>query len=603
MDQKLWRWKAARAAMVLACGGVLAACGGGDGGGAESPATAEGPEARIQAVAAEAAPAVHAERYVLAGAASGQCVEASPDAVNGARLRWAACGTGALQSFDVVSDGAGRYKLLASTGRALDVAGASGADGALVQLWEDNGTQAQRFRLERRSGNRFALVNAGSGKCVAPSASAGLQQLTCNGTDDQSFLLHPSAAGGRAAPAIGRYAVRSLHSQLCLAIASGSTADGAGVVQQACSAGDPARFDVVAAGGGTYQFVNVSSGKSLEVSGASTNNGVVLDQRSDTGGAHQHFAATAIADAFLLQPKHSGKCVDVAGFSTSAGGVIHQWDCTRNTNQQWRLEPDAATSNPNPSGRSAKRGIAYDVASAADMAALSPGVSWWYNWSPRPNTAAPAGTDFVPMLWNFNFDDAATEALLKANPQYKFLLVLNEPNLTDQANLSPAQAAAAWPRYEALAARTGVKIVGPAITWGTYRGYEDPVVWLDAFHAAYRAANNQRDPRIDYLAFHWYDYGLGGQLDRLAKYGKPFWVTEFANWHGGNDGAQIDTLEKQKAQMTEMVTLLEGRADVARYAWFTGRWPNDTHHASLLGADGQLTELGRHYLSLPAGTR
>ncbi|MET0348402.1 MAG: glycosyl hydrolase, partial [Rhizobacter sp.] len=103
--------------------------------------------------------------------------------------------------------------------------------------------------------------------------------------------------------------------------------------------------------------------------------------------------------------------------------------------------------------------------------------------------------------------------------------------------------------------------------------------------------------------FHWYDYGLGGQLDRLAKYGKPFWVTEFANWHGGNDGAQIDTLEKQKTQMTEMVTMLEGRADVYRYAWFTGRWPNDTHHSSLLGADGQLTELGRHYLALPAGTR
>ena len=29
------------------------------------------------------------------------------------------------------------------------------------------------------------------------------------------------------------------------------------------------------------------------------------------------------------------------------------------------------------------------------------------------------------------------------------------------------------------------------------------------------------------------------QLDRLTKYGKQFWVTEFANWHSQNDGAQI----------------------------------------------------------------
>jgi hypothetical protein len=47
------------------------------------------------------------------------------------------------------------------------------------------------------------------------------------------------------------------------------------------------------------------------------------------------------------------------------------------------------------------------------------------------------------------------------------------------------------------------------------------------------------------------------------------------------------------------VKMLEARADVYRYAWFTGRWDNDIHYSSLLGADGQLTELGQYYLSLP----
>ena len=122
---------------------------------------------------------------------------------------------------------------------------------------------------------------------------------------------------------------------------------------------------------------------------------------------------------------------------------------------------------------------------------------------------------------------------------------------------------------------------------------------LSAFYAAYRVANAGRDPQIDCLAFHWYDYGLAAQLDRLSKYGKPFWVTEFANWHTGDGAAQIDTLEKQKAQMAEMVAVCESRADVLRYAWFTGRWSNDTHHTSLLGASGQLTGLGQHYLALP----
>jgi hypothetical protein len=207
--------------------------------------------------------------------------------------------------------------------------------------------------------------------------------------------------------------------------------------------------------------------------------------------------------------------------------------------------------------------------------------------------------DFYPMLWGVNYDATAMEAYLRANPGIKYLLVMNEPNLVGQANLTPQQAANLWPAFETIAAHTGVKIVGPAITWGTMPGYADPVVWLDAFYAAYQAANNNRDPQIDYIAFHWYDYGLAQQLDRLAKYGKPFWVTEFANWHSQNDGAQIDTAAKQKAQMTDMVATCESRADVFRYAWFTGRWSNDVHFTSLLGTPGQLTELGQLYLSLP----
>lgn len=239
------------------------------------------------------------------------------------------------------------------------------------------------------------------------------------------------------------------------------------------------------------------------------------------------------------------------------------------------------------------------------MAALSKGVSWWYNWSLKQNTAlsttaaAKNSMDFLPMLWNGSFDDAAVVTYLKANTGIKYILVMNEPNLTDQSNLTPAQAAAIWPRYEAISAQTGVKIVGPAMNWGTMTGYSDPVVWLDAFYAAYRAANSNRDPQIDYLAFHWYDYGLAGQLDRLTKYGKSFWVTEFANWHSSSDGAQIDTLAKQEAQMKDMVATLESRSDVFRYAWFTGRMNSDPHYSTLLAADGTLTELGKYYLSLP----
>jgi hypothetical protein len=265
----------------------------------------------------------------------------------------------------------------------------------------------------------------------------------------------------------------------------------------------------------------------------------------------------------------------------------------------------ASAPSPAPT-KSAKRGVAYDLASAADVAALSPGVSWWYAWGLAPNVGAPADAasryemDFVPMVWGAEFDDAQVLAWLKAHPQVEQLLVMNEPNLVDgQADVTPQQAAALWPRFESITAQAGVRLVGPAVTWGTMPGYEDPVAWLDAFQAAYRAANGGRDPWIDALAFHWYDYGLAAQLDRLAKYGKPFWVTEMANWHDAADGAQVDTPAKQAQQMAEMVAVCESRADVLRYAWFTGRRNPDPHFSSLLAGDGELSPLGAAYLAQP----
>ncbi|RPH38170.1 hypothetical protein EHM92_00725 [bacterium] len=258
--------------------------------------------------------------------------------------------------------------------------------------------------------------------------------------------------------------------------------------------------------------------------------------------------------------------------------------------------------------KSPKRGLAFDITDPADFETLSQGVSWWYNWS--ATTSAPSGyqkayqMEFIPMVWGGNPSPQTMEAVknfILAHPEIQYLLVLNEPNLTDQANRTPAQAATDWVKYEQIitnlaAQNRTVYLVGPAMSWGTMTGLSDPVTWLDAFYSAYRSANGGRDPRIDYLAFHWYDYGLAAQLDRLQKYGKKIWITEMANWN-----AQINSYAKQEAQMRDMVNICETRTDVFRYAWFYGRGPlPDSKYTYLLDqSPGTLTNLGVLYLTLP----
>jgi hypothetical protein len=262
-------------------------------------------------------------------------------------------------------------------------------------------------------------------------------------------------------------------------------------------------------------------------------------------------------------------------------------------------------SPPATEEKSPKRGIAYNLTDPADLGALETGLSWWYNWYYR--TDAPSNfydnyrMEFIPMLWghNSNSDYEKVKNFILDHPEIEYLLVLNEPNLTDQANQTPSQAAHEWSYYEQVIndlASLGrdVKLVGPAMTWGTMQDYWDPVVWLDAFYEAYRAENGGKDPTIDYLAFHWYDYGLEAQLDRLEKYGKQIWITEMANWN-----PQINSYAKQAEQMRIMVEICESREDVFRYAWFIGRGAED-RFTNLFEADsGALNDLGKLYISLP----
>ncbi|MBM2618826.1 RICIN domain-containing protein [Actinoplanes sp. LDG1-06] len=93
------------------------------------------------------------------------------------------------------------------------------------------------------------------------------------------------------------------------------------------------------AAGGTYQLKVTKSGMCIDVPGASSANGALLQQWGCTSGAAwQQFKLVAAGSNYLLQNVSSGKCVDVPGASTTSGVQLQQWGCaSAQTNQQWRL--------------------------------------------------------------------------------------------------------------------------------------------------------------------------------------------------------------------------------------------------------------------------
>lgn len=218
--------------------------------------------------------------------------------------------------------------------------------------------------------------------------------------------------------------------------------------------------------------------------------------------------------------------------------------------------------------KSKKRGVSFNYTREDDVNLLAPATSWSYNWGAAPSDAMGAvfrekGMDFFPMAWNGNFDSNKIRAYKEKNPQCEYILAFNEPNLTDQCNNTPTQAAEYWPRLKALADELGMKLVSPAMNYGTLPGYHDPIKWLDEFFTLI-------DPDdIAAISIHSYMADAGAMksfVDLFRKYGKPIWLTEFCAWE-----KHINSAQAQMKYMSEAINYLECDPDIERYAWFIPR--------------------------------
>jgi len=237
--------------------------------------------------------------------------------------------------------------------------------------------------------------------------------------------------------------------------------------------------------------------------------------------------------------------------------------------------------------RSSKKGVSFDPKkSKCDDFRQFDGMGWYYNWGTRdPQKDSnckghniPSG--FVPMIWTKKQHYPKLDG-------YDTVLGFNEPNHSDQANMSPEDAAYHWKRFQA--AYPDKKLVSPAAA--------PPGVtkWFDRFFKACQGC------RVDYLATHLYSgnaaYDKKFLEDLYQRYGKKIWLTEFAKPSTFSSKDELN-------YMKEILPYLEASDHIYRYSWFVHRF---THHGSghgwfldraisLMKNDrSELTELGRYY--------
>lgn len=125
-------------------------------------------------------------------------------------------------------------------------------------------------------------------------------------------------------------------SRLCAEVQLQSNRDGVNVAQGDCRSGR-AEWELVDAGNGEVAVRNRATGKVLDVSNASRDDGANVQQYGWNGTGAQRWRVEG-GRTFRLVNVNSGKCLDVESGSRDAGANIQQWSCHGRENQAWMFE-------------------------------------------------------------------------------------------------------------------------------------------------------------------------------------------------------------------------------------------------------------------------
>ena len=269
--------------------------------------------------------------------------------------QWSANGTEAQRwAISANDDGTYSVESALAEGLSLDVAGAGDFDGANVAVWPANGTAAQRFSFipapaQVEPAGRtvddgvYELVGAGSGKALDVSGAsradgAAAQIWARNSTMAQMFRVVLGSDGF--------YSVRAVHSGKALDADLGNVVPGARVNQWSDCGSANQRWRIDVAADGSWTLVNAASGLALDVCGGSSADGAAVRTWTPNGTAAQSWSAVPVTSLIpegyvaISSLLPGGRVLDVSGGSDRAGANAQTWEWNGTPAQRW-LASDA----------------------------------------------------------------------------------------------------------------------------------------------------------------------------------------------------------------------------------------------------------------------
>lgn len=238
----------------------------------------------------------------------------SASTTNGARVQLYSSNNTNAQKYRFESIGNGTYKIVnINSGKMLDVAGGSTANGAALQQYTSNNTVAQQWTVRNYGSGKIALVSVNANKAVdIPGGNAvqqaQLQLYSPNGTVAQQWLvakapltlrerLNETAAKHRQDLPDGTYTFGSKLNTSMKVDVSGASRSNYGNVQIWANNGTNAqKWKVTHDSSGYVTLTSVNSGKVLDVNGGVSANGTNVQQYDSNGTYAQKWIAVKNSD-------------------------------------------------------------------------------------------------------------------------------------------------------------------------------------------------------------------------------------------------------------------------------------------------------------------
>ena len=248
-----------------------------------------------------------------------------------------------------ISDGTYTIKSAINDKFVLDIDNASKSNGANVQIYQSNGTNAQKFKVKYLNNGYYTIESVNSGKVLdvdnaGKNQGTNVQQYGSNNTDAQKWIIAKNTDS--------TYSIVSNCNNLYMDVKDGIASSGKNiqVYGENGTRAQKFKFEVVTNNSesnnvkpqktiadGTYTIKSSLNTKYVfDIAWGSTQNYGNLQLYQDSTVGQQRFKVKYLGDGYYsITAAHSGRVLDVSNAGKTNGTNVQQYSSNNSDAQKW----------------------------------------------------------------------------------------------------------------------------------------------------------------------------------------------------------------------------------------------------------------------------